>query len=139
MFRLELDRLPAGAVARQEGDGAAARLKAAEPYVRSDCEELRRRGAKQLRDVAERFCKELAVKKRRESGDELALISDYTGKTLGQLIPTAHQFLTKPDEPGKLDAIRNGLNPAAHDAPPPDKGTLAVCFGDLRKFIKDYL
>lgn len=114
-------------------------MNAVKPFIRSNTAELRKRAGERLRDIAERFCKELAVRSRFAAGDTLAGITDYDGQNLGQLIPVVHPYLTDASHPGKLNAIRDGLNPANHDGGIPDRGMLTVCFGDLQRFAKDYL
>ena len=71
--------------------------------------------------VAERFCKELLIKTRREDGDAASL-NDYGGS-----------------HPGKLRAIGGAVNPAKHDDAVPAAGMLKVALGDLKFLKKEYL
>jgi len=120
-------------------DDLVAMMMKAEPYVRSDTPELRKRAAEILRDAVERFCKELLVRSRRSQGDLAAKITDYDGKTLGDLFPKAHPLLTDASHAGKLKTMERFLNPGKHDDSIPSKGELSCALGDLKKFKSDYL
>ena len=120
-------------------DGLIAMLAKAEPYVRSEHPEMRKRGAEVLRDALERFCKELLVKNRRDQGDRVAKITDYDGKTLGDLFPKVHPFLKDASHAGKLKHMEGVLNPGKHDDVIPSKGDLSCALGDLKKIRADYL
>ena len=120
-------------------DGLTAMLTKAEPYVRSEHPEMRKRAAEILRDALERFCKELLVKNRREQGEAAAKITDYDGKTLGDLFPKVNPLLKDISHPGKLKFMEGALNPGKHDDTIPSKGNLSCALGDLKKFRADYL
>jgi len=136
----QLSKEISGTVALKSSDGLAVMLSRAEPFVSSENPEFRKMAAERLRDAGERFCKELLVKKRREAGDPAALITDYDGKTLGQLIPEVNPALVMDSShPGKLKTLEKHLNPGKHDDTPPSKGELQVALGDLKRFKKDYL
>ena len=136
----QLSKELAGTVALKSSDGLAVMLSRAEPFVSSDSPEFRKMAAERLRDAGERFCKELLTKRRRDGGDGSALITDYDGKTLGQLIPLTHPHLViDASHPGKLKTMEKHLNPGKHDDTPPSKGELQCALGDLKRFKKDYL
>ncbi len=120
-------------------DGLAAMLAKAEPYVRSEHPEMRKRGAEILRDALERFCKELLVKILRDQGDGGAKITDYDGETLGKLFPRVHPLLTDASHAGKLKHMEGVLNPGKHDDSIPSKGDLSCALGDLKKIRAEYL
>ncbi len=105
-------------------------------------ESLRREtdGTQKIRDCAERWCKELLVKKRREQGDETAMIADYTGPAgmLGPLIAEVTPYLDS-DEPGKLKMLAEYTNPGNHDGDVASMGALKVSLGDLKKLKQKYL
>lgn len=136
----QLSKELAGTVALKSSDGLAVMLSRAEPFVSSESPEFRKMAAERLRDAGERFCKEFLTKKRRDGGDASALITDYDGKTLGQLIPLTHPHLVlDASHPGKLKTMEKHLNPGKHDDTPPSKGELQCALGDLKRFKKDYL
>jgi len=136
----QLSKEISGTVALKSSDGLAVMLSRAEPFVSSESPEFRKMAAERLRDAGERFCKELLVKKRREAGDPAAFITDYDGKTLGQLIPEVNPALVMDSShPGKIKTLEKHLNPGKHDDTPPSKGELQVALGDLKRFKKDYL
>jgi hypothetical protein len=100
-----------------------------------------RYSSQRLREAAERFCKLLLVKKRQDSGETAATISDYKGKVLGDLEPqvTPYLQLKDPSHPGKLAALRRDLNPANHDDDIPTRAALRLSLGTLKDFRKAYL
>ncbi len=120
-------------------DGLMAMMMKAEPYVRSEHPELRKKAAEVLRDAVERFCKELLVRSRRAQGDGSAKITDYDGKTLGDLFPKVYPLLTDVSHAGKLKVMERFLNPGKHDDAIPSKGELSCALGDLKKLREDYL
>ncbi len=120
-------------------DDLMAMMMKAEPYVRSDHPELRKRAAEVLRDAVERFCKEMLVKSRRVQGDGAARITDYDGRTLGDLFPKVHPLLKDASHAGKLKVMERFLNPGKHDDTVPSKGELTCALGDLKKLREDYL
>lgn len=82
----------------------------------------------------------MLVRDRRKRGDKKAELSDYKGETLGKLSKKVEPLLVlDPAHPGKLQAFRHDTNPAKHDHGVPNKGTLQVALGDLKKLKKDYL
>jgi hypothetical protein len=101
---------------------------------------LRKQGGEVIRDAAERFCKEMLVRTRRATGNAVASLNDYGGKTLGQLGPQVEPLLTNdPSHPSKLRAIGGAVNPAKHDDAVPAAGVLKVALGDLKGLKKEYL
>ena len=133
-----------GSIVNKTSDEFSAMLARAEAFTNSEDTPIRRSGGKMLRDAAERFCKMLLVKKRQESGDAAAAISDYNGHVLGGssgLIQKVIPYLTAhPSDPGKIQTMRNDLNPPAHDSDAvPTRQSLRETLGNLKKFRKDYL
>lgn len=126
-------------IVTKTSDGLAAMLARAEPYARSDHPEMRKRGAEVLRDALERFCKEILVKNRRDQGDAAAKITDYDGKTLGDLFPKVNPLLNDASHAGKLKHMEGVLNPGKHDDVIPSKGDLSCALGDLKRIRTDYL
>jgi hypothetical protein len=115
-------------------------LSRAEILIRGSHPDLHRQGGEVLRNAAERFCKEVLARDRREKGSTTAAISDYDGKNLGQLTPGTEPLLaTDPGHPGKLRTIGSLLNPANHDDSIPAAGALKVALGDLKALRKTYL
>ncbi len=121
-------RFPAKRVERSRRD-----TKAGDP-------ELRKQAGEELRNAGERFCKELLVRDRRTRGHKDAALSDYDGKTLGELGPKVDPLLAKdPSHSDRLHAFRDNLNPAKHDDGIPDGDTLKVALGDLKHLKQVYL
>ena len=86
----------------------------------------------------------LLVNKRQGSGDAAAAISDYNGEVLGGssgLIQKVIPYLTAhPSDPGKIQTMRNDLNPPAHDSDTvPTRQALREALGNLKRFRKNYL
>ncbi len=139
-FIVTLEDTSIGAKIENRGDTLDALLAKAAQYIQNSDPEIREIGAKRLRDAAERFCKLMLVKDRKSKGDSTANVSDYDGKTLGQLIPWVEPLLTRDrSHPGKLRLIGQRLNPGAHDHIVPPVGDLKQCLGDLRYLRKEYL
>lgn len=129
-----------GAVIECRSDTLDAMLARAAPYVSNPNPDIRKIAARALRDAAERFCKLMLVRDRQAKGDSSANVSDYDGKTLGELIPKVEPLLTKdPSHLGKLRVIGQRLNPGSHDHQLPPVGDLSRCLGDLRYLRKEYL
>lgn len=140
MFQMSLLDPVDGPVISHTSDDLLAKLTRVRSYLGADHPEMRKQAGERLRDAAERFCKEIQVRKRRQDGDNNAVLTDYDGQSLGQLIPGVEPLLTgDASHPGKLRAIPNALNPASHDDAIPDRGTLIVALGDLDRLRKDYL
>jgi hypothetical protein len=115
-------------------------LAKADVLIRGGHPDLHKQGGEVLRDAAERFCKEVLVKDRRAKGQRAAAISDYDGKTLGEIGPKVEPLMTSDaSHLGKLRTIGGKLNPANHDDDIPGAGTLKVAPGDLRTLRKMYL
>ncbi|MBC7363898.1 MAG: AAA family ATPase [Candidatus Aminicenantes bacterium] len=144
---LELDTLlvsleepKVGAKVESRSDTLDALLARATPYVKNANPRIRKIGAQRLRDAAERFCKLMLVKHRRDQEDSAAMVSDYDGKTLGDLIPDVYTLLTKdPSHSGKLRVIGQRLSPGSHDHQVPPPGDLKQSLGDLKYLRKEYL
>ena len=79
-FHIDIPDHSIGSVVSKTSDEFSAMLASAAAYTNDENLDIRRTGGKKLRIAAERFCKMLLVKKRREGGDETAAISDYQGK-----------------------------------------------------------
>jgi tetratricopeptide (TPR) repeat protein len=139
-FQLNLDNPAEGTVVLKSSDALTAMLKTCDPFTTSSILEHRKECCQKIRDCTERWCKELLLKKRREEGDDNAMLSDYTGHdgTLRHLIPLVTPYLDS-DEPGKLNVIRDNTNPGNHDGDVPSKEALKVYLGDLKKMKKKYL
>jgi AAA domain-containing protein len=140
MFQLSLTDPGEGTVVRNTADDLMARFAKIEILVRSGHPDLLKQAGEHLRDVGERFCKEMLVRSEHAKGNMNAVISDYNGKTLEWLIPKVEPLLAKdPSHPGKLRALPAMLNPAKHDDDTPSRGALKVALGDLTYFKKEYL
>jgi len=129
---------PNGVVVDKASDTLDQMLSGARPFLKNQVPEIRKTGAERLRDTAERLCKEIIVKKRREQGEDCNIIQ-YEKKNLGELIPLVEPYLTDASHPGKFRALGTILNPGSHDTIVPDSEALGVAFGDIKKFKKDYL
>jgi hypothetical protein len=140
-YQIKLTDPRVGTVVGKSEDEFTAMLSQAEPFTLHEDPEIRKIGGQRLREAAERFCKLLLVKKRQDSGDTAATISDYKGKVLGDLEPqvTPYLQLKDPSHPGKLAALRRDLNPANHDDDIPTRAALRISLGTLKDFRKAYL
>jgi hypothetical protein len=140
MFQISLDRPRDGTSISNSGDDLAAQLSRVETLVRGTHPELRKQAGERLRNAGERFCKMVLVRERWDKGDKSAALSDYDGKTLGDLGPKVEPLLSKDAaHPGKLRSFRDNLNPAKHDDGIPGQAILKVCLGDLKALTRDYL
>ena len=140
MFQMALENPVDGPVVQHTSDDLAAMLTRVRSLSGGNHPELRKQAGEHLRNAAERFCKDLLVRDRWAQGDEVAALSDYDGKNLGQLSPEVEPLLSQDaSHPGKLRTIGASLNPAKHDDAIPDRGTLRVALGDLERLKKDYL
>jgi AAA domain len=140
MFQLYLANPGEGTVVSNTDDDMITRLTKIETLARGGHPDLRKQAGEELRNVGERFCKEVLVRDQWAKGDSTAAISDYDGKNLGDLGPKVDPLLVKdPAHPGKLRAFRDGVNPAKHDGGIPSQATLKVALGDLRVLKKEYL
>ena len=82
----------------------------------------------------------MLVRDRWTNGENAAVLSDYAGTTLGQLVPKVEPFLSRdPSHPGKLRTLGGQLNPANHDDVTPDHSTIRVTLGELKFLTKEYL
>lgn len=139
-FLVTLGDPQTGAVVEKRSDTLDALIARATPYIENSNPEIRKIGAQRLRDATERFCKLVLVKHRKDEGDLTANVSDYDGKTLGDLIPKVEPLLNRdPSHPGKLRVIGKRLNPGTHDDRVPPPGDLKQCFGELKVLKKEYL
>jgi tetratricopeptide (TPR) repeat protein len=139
-FLVSLKEPHVGATVENRSDTLDALLARAMPYIENADPDIRKIGAQRLRDAAERFCKLMLVKHRHDQGDTPAKVSDYDGKTLGNLVPQVEPLLSRdPSHPGKLRVIGQRLNPGAHDHQVPPPGDLKQSLGDLRYLRKEYL
>jgi hypothetical protein len=139
-FLVTIEDPRVGAVVKNRSDTLDALLARASPYIESSNPEIRKIGAGRLRDAAERFCKLVLVQERQRQGHASARVSDYEGKTLGDLGPQVQPLLYKdPSHAGKLRLIGQRLNPGSHDHRVPPPGDLKQCLGDLKYLRKEYL
>lgn len=139
-FIVSLNDPAKGAIIEKRSDTLDAMLTRAALYVSNVNPDIRKNAARILRDAAERFCKLMLIRDRREKGDSSASVSDYDSKTLGELIPKVQPLLAKDSShPGKLRVIGQRLNPGSHDHEVPPTGDLKQCLGDLKALRKEYL
>lgn len=140
MFQIEMIDPANGTTVTNNGDDLQAMLTRIEILARGGHADMRKQAGELLRNAAERFCKEMLVRERWAKGQAQVALSDFDGKNLGQLSPQVEPLLGDcPSHPGKLRSIGSELNPAKHDDGIPDKGTLKVALGDLRKLRSTYL
>jgi hypothetical protein len=140
MFQLSLPVPADGTVVWSTADDLKGKLARIETVIRNGHPIVRKQAGQDLRDVCERFCKEMLVRDRRAKGDQGAVISEYDGKDLGWLIPKVQPLLVKdPSHAGKLLAFPAAVNPAKHDDDIPSQGILVVAFGNLKELAKQYL
>ncbi|EIG58031.1 AAA family ATPase [Bradyrhizobium sp. WSM1253] len=139
-FQIMRDNAVIGTEIKGRDDALATMLVQARPFISSHDGDQRKTGAARLRDVLERFCKELLVKDRRADGDSQAMISDYDGKNFGEFNAKVFSLLKlDPSHPGKLRVAHNLVTPGSHDDAPPSQEQLRGVAGDLNRFKKDYL
>lgn len=129
-----------GCEVSKTSDSISAGLARVAPYIGNAKLEPRKFACERLRNIAERVCKEIIVKKLRQKGDATADITDYTGPkgTLEFLIKEVAPFLTDMGHPGQLLTIAQTLNPGNHDDKVPTVPALKHACGDLRRFRKEY-
>ena len=137
-YSLSISDPKEGTVAEKVWDSLDNMLRRAERFAGSSNQEMRKTGSRLLRDAAERFCKELIVRQRRERGDQCS-ITDYDGKSLSDLAPKVRRHLTVPEHIGKFDDLTRALSPGSHDDQVPPGSELRVALGNLRRFCKDYV
>jgi hypothetical protein len=137
LFRIEMLVPGDGTVVTKTSDGISDKLARIKTLLSGSDEATRKQAAGELRDVAERFCKEVLV---RHFGQPKT-ITDFDGQVLAGLIDTMeNQKLFKaPDHKGKLALLKRWTNPGNHDAPVPATSELKSVFGDIKKLAKDYL
>ena len=129
-----------GTEIRNQNDTLATMIAKAHPFINSQDGDQRKQGAIQLRQVIERFSKEILVRHRRASGELVASITDYDGQNFGTFSRQVLALLTQDrSHPGKLTAAHSYVTPGPHDDTPPSKGQLKVVIGDLKRLKKDYL
>ena len=139
-FLFILNDVVQGTTIRSQNDDLAAMLAKARPLIKSQDPEVRKEGARRIREAIERFCKMILVKDRQAKGEILASITDYDGKNFGNCGDEVMAMLIKDRaDPGKLKASHSYVTPGPHDDAPPSTGQLTCAFGDLKKLIKDYL
>jgi hypothetical protein len=129
-----------GTEIRNQNDTLATMIAKTHPFINSQDGDQRKQGAIQLRQVIERFGKEVLVRHRRASGELVASITDYDGQNFGTFSGQVLALLTQDrSHPGKLTAAHSYVTPGPHDDTPPSKGQLKVVIGDLKRLKKDYL
>ena len=136
-----MDNPTNGTSVRNAADTLAAKIARVEILIRSAGHpDLRKQACRELRDAAERFCRQMLVAYQFVQGNRNASITDYEGKNLGDLSGQMEPLLNKePSHPGKWRALRNNLNPGNHDEEIPNQGLLKVSLGDLKYLKKIYL
>ncbi len=129
-----------GSEIRNQGDGLAAMIAKAQPFIHSQDAEQRKEGAGRIREAIERFGKELIVRQRQLNGETFASIADYNGKNFGNYSNLVYPLLTKHTaDPGALRSAHNYVTPGAHDDTPPSNSQLKKALNDLKKMKKAYL
>lgn len=129
-----------GAVIEKRSDDFFSLLADAKIYIKSTNPEIRKIAANKLRNAAERFCKLVLVQNSHFQGDKCVMLSNYDGKTLGELAEKVYKYLNQDtSHPGKIQAIGDRLNPGSHDDMAPDEGGLNQCHGDLKTLYKCYI
>ena len=129
-----------GTEIRKENDDLATMIARARPATKSQDPALRKDGARQIREIIERFSKCLLVKDRKVKGDNGASITQYDGKNFGTYSNNVYALLTKDAaDPGKLRSGFSDVTSGSHDDAPPTTATLARALGDLNRLKKDYL
>ena len=140
VFEMVIESPLAGTIVLHTSDTLTALLERGRTLARNPHRDLRKQAGVVLRDAGERFCKELLVKERHRQGHLQALISDYDGQNLGQLVPNVEPMLNKdPSHPGKLRTVGAALNPANHDDGAPGSSVLKQAINDLTDLKKRYL
>jgi hypothetical protein len=129
-----------GTEIRKENDDLATMIARARPATKSQDPVLRKDGARQIREIIERFSKCLLVKDRKAKGDNGVSITEYDGKNFGTYSNNVYALLTKDAaDPGKLRSGFSDVTSGSHDDAPPTTATLARALGDLNRLKKDYL
>lgn len=129
-----------GTEIRNLSDRLATMIARAQPFINSQDAEQRKEGAGRIRGAIERFGKELLVRQRKQGGDTLASIADYSGKNFGEYSNSVYVLLTQDSaHPGKLQSAHRYVTPGAHDDAPPPASQLKIALGDLKRMKKDYL
>ncbi len=136
-FTVTLEDRSVGSEVEKSSNTAHALLDRARPLLKSKRPPMRKTGAKQLRDAAERVAKEILVKHRRDEGDECD-VTDYDSKALEQLITLLEHYFLDQAERGKWKTVQSVLNPGSHDDSTPAVTELVVAHGDLKKSLKDH-
>jgi len=135
VFHITTQSPSSGAVVTKESDRLTSMLDNARPYLMNADDEIRKIGSGRLRDAAERLCKEIIVRNRRQNRED-ATIEEYEGKTLGELEKLVHPYLTKDkSHAGKMRVIRETLNPGSHDSRPAPPAALAAALGPKQAYV----
>jgi len=137
LFRIEMNVPAEGSLVTKTSDGIADRLARIKTLLTASDEVTRKQAAGELRDVAERFCKEVLV---RHFGPPKTL-TDFDGQVLAGLIDALdkEKIFKAPDHKGKLALLKRWTNPGNHDAPVPSSSELKSVFGNIKTFARDYL
>ncbi len=129
-----------GTIIENTSDALLAKLNRAKSLARGGHPDLRKECGIQLRDAGERFCKEILVSDRHTSGDMVASLSDYDGKTMEWLSPRMEHLLSRdPSHAGKFAAFKNTVNNACHDNTPPSSAAMVQAHGEIGHLVKVYL
>jgi len=129
-----------GSIIENTSDALLAKINRAKSLARGGHPDVRKECGIQLRDAAERFCKEMLVNDRRGKGEAAASLTDYDGKTLEWLCPHVEPLLDHDaSHPGKLEVFRNTVNRACHDNAPPGNAEMIQACGEIRFLVKNYL
>lgn len=135
-FQILLEDPAAGAAIEPTKDTFEAMLAHARRLTQNRTESIRANGATGLRRTAERFCKEALVAAKRDEGVDCSIV-DFD-EPLGRLVRKLEPYIKDPSHLGKLENIRDILNPGAHDNPTPSPEALRVVEGDLKYLRKQY-
>src|SRR5690606_33852776 len=131
VYRLAMPEPAVGPELVRTSDDLETILANIKPFILRPEAEHRRQAAEKLRNAAERFCKHVLVRDRRDRGDTTAMIGDYDGRgELGKLIGDVSPLLKNEADRGKLRSINQNTSPGKHDDSTPSRGDLDVALGD---------
>ena len=129
-----------GSLIDNTSDQMRAIISRAQALARNGHPDVRKECGVQLRTAGERFCKEVLVRAEAQEGNQSASVTDYDGKALEWLVPRTSPLLQKdPSHAGKLEALKNTLNPSCHDDAPPSCEALVCACGDLQFLVGQYV
>ena len=137
LFRIEMGVPSEGTQVTKTSDGISDKLARIKILLNGSDEATRKQAAGELRDTAERFCKEVLV---RHFGPPKTL-ADFDNQVLAALIDALEKehLFKQPDHKGKLGLLKRWTNPGNHDAPVPSSSELKSTYGNLKQLTKEYL